>query len=319
MKTILVALPVEQRHKDKLEAAAPGCRFLYVPAAEVNAEQAAEAEIIIGNLAPALISGAEKLALYQLNSAGADAYLKPGVLREDVLLCNATGAYSKAVAEHGLAMTLALQKKLPLYRDGQRAHAWRDCGQVTSMADATVLVVGLGDIGLHYARMAKALGAPVVIGLRRRAGEKPDAVDELYTTDALDAVLPRADVIFSVLPGTAATTHLYTAERFRLMKHSALFVNCGRGSAVALDVLQGALEAGEIAAAAVDVTETEPLPADSPLWDVESLLITPHVAGDFHLPETFERIVDIAAKNLALFLEGKEPSTIVDRKTGYKR
>lgn len=318
MKTILVALPVEQRHKAKLEAAAPGSRFLYVPAKDVTASQAAQAEVIIGNIPASLIAGAEKLRLFQLNSAGADMYLKPGLLREDVLLCNATGAYSKAVAEHALAMTLALQKKLPLYRDAQREHVWRDCGTVTSMADATVLVVGLGDIGLHYARMAKALGA-YVIGLKRRPGEKPEAVDELYTTDALDAQLPRADVIFSVLPGTPATTHLYTDERFALMKPGALFINCGRGSAVALEVLQRALETGAIAAAAVDVTETEPLPADSPLWTLPNLLLTPHIAGDFHLPETFERIVDIAAKNLALYLAGEEPLTVVDRKTGYKR
>lgn len=245
-------------------------------------------------------------------------YLKPGVLRDEVLLCNATGAYSKTVAEHGLAVTLALQKKLPLYRDGQRGHVWRDRGLVTSIADATVLVVGLGDIGLHYARLVKALGA-TVIGLKRRPGEAPDCVDELYTTDRLDEVLPRADVIFSVLPGTPETTHLYTAERFALMKSGAIFVNCGRGSAVETEVLRQALASGQIAAAGVDVTEVEPLPADSPLWDLENLLLTPHVAGEYHLPETFERIVDITAKNLALWLEGKEPTTLVDRKTGYKR
>ena len=318
MKKILVALPVEQRHKDMLEAAAPGCEFLYALPEQVSAEQAAGAEVIIGNIAPALIAGASKLRLFQLNSAGADAYLKPGVLRGDVLLCNATGAYSKAVAEHGLAMTLALQKKLPLYRDGQNAHVWRARGAVTSIADATVLVVGLGDIGLHYARMAKALGATVV-GLKRRPGEKPEGVDELYTTDRLDELLPRADVIFSVLPGTSETTHLYTAERFRLMKRSAVFVNCGRGSAVETEALRRALADGEIAAAAVDVTEDEPLPPDSPLWDLENLLITPHVAGGYFLPETFERIVGIAAKNLALWLDGKTPSTVVDRKTGYKQ
>ena len=318
MKKILVVLPVEQRHKNKLEAAAPGCEFLYVPAKDVTAEQAAEAEVVIGNIAPALIAGASKLRLFQLNSAGADAYLKPGVLREDVLLCNATGAYSKTVAEHGLAMTLALQKKLPLYRDGQNAHVWRGRGTVTSISDATVLVVGLGDIGLYYARLVKALGATVV-GLKRRPGEKPEGVDELYTTDRLDELLPRADVIFSVLPGTPATTHLYTLERFARMKRSAIFINCGRGSAVAAEALRQALEEGLIAAAAIDVTEVEPLPPDSPLWALENLLLTPHVAGDNHLPETFERIVDIAAKNLALWLAGKEPTTIVDRKTGYKR
>ena len=103
------------------------------------------------------------------------------------------------------------------------------------------------------------------------------------------------------------------------MKDSAVFVNCGRGNAVSSEVLYRALKEHKISAAAIDVVETEPLPADSPLWGLENLVITPHISGFFHLPETFERIVDIAAGNLAAYLAGKELRNVVDFATGYAK
>lgn len=189
---------------------------------------------------------------------------------------------------------------------------------MSSLSDSTVAVVGLGDIGRAYARLVKAMGA-YVIGVKRRAGNCPDCVDELVMTRDLDTVLPRADVIMSVLPNTAETRFLYTDESFDSMKDSAVFINCGRGNAVSSAVLYRALSEHKIAAAGVDVTETEPLPADSPLWTLENLVITPHISGGFHLPETFERIVEIAADNLAAFLAGRELRNVVDFSTGYAK
>ena len=180
------------------------------------------------------------------------------------------------------------------------------------------MVVGLGDIGQHYARLVKAMGA-YVIGVKRRATDPPPCVDELAMTQNLDSVLPRADVVMSVLPNTAATRYIYQPESFDLMKDSALFINCGRGNALAGDVLYDALSARKIAAAAIDVTEPEPLPADSPLWGLDNLVITPHVSGGFHLPEVFERIVDIAAENLKAYCAGKPLRNEIDFATGYKK
>jgi len=318
-KNILVLLPVEPRHKEKLESSGKGCRFVYSSFANVTKEMAREANVIIGNVPADYIKGHNALALLQLNSAGADDYIKPGVLPEGTALCNATGAYGKAVAEHCFISALMLQKKLHLYRDDQKKHFWTDEGMVTSITDSTVLVVGLGNIGLHFAEMAKALGAPRVIGLKRRASEKPDCIDELYLTDELDRYLPEADIVASFLPNTEQTRHIYTRERFEMMKRSAIFINGGRGSAVSLDALKSALEDKLIAAAAVDVLETEPLPADSALWDIPNLLITPHISGNFHLQETFERIIDIACSNLEAFVDGREFGNIVDLETGYKK
>ena len=318
MKKVLCVLPVEQRHKEKLEKAGKGCEFTYVPTPEVTEEQVQDAEIILGCVPAGMIKASERLELLQLSSAGADPYIVKGVLAEKTILTNATGAYSKAVAEHGFASALMLQKKLHLYRDVQKTGVWSEFGTVTSMADATVLVVGLGDIGCHFARLCKAMGA-YVIGVKRRPSSKPDCADELYTMEHLDELLPRADVIFSILPGTKEVYHLYNKDRFEKMKKTAIFINDGRGGAVDAEALYEALTEGKISAAAIDVTEPEPLPKDHKLWQLDNLLLTPHVSGFYHLPETFERIVNIAADNLERFLAGKELKNIVDFETGYKK
>ena len=317
-KRVLVLLPLEERHRRRLEAAGEGCCFEYSRPAEADGEMIRRANIIFGKAKPGLIGASENLEWLQLDSAGADAYVKPGILHEKTLLTNATGAYSTAVAEHAFALTLMLQKKLHLYRDDQKRALWGDRGMVTSLKGATVAVVGVGDIGLYYARLVKAMGA-YVIGIKRRPSPLPEGVDELVLTDELDAVLPRADVIMSVLPGTPATDHIFTAERFDAMKDTALFINCGRGSAVAADVLCDALINHKIRAAAIDVAEKEPLPPDSPLWALEDLVITPHISGNYHLPETLERVVDIAEENLRAFLRGEPLRNMVDFSTGYKK
>ena len=176
MKDVLVLMPVENRHKEKLEAAGAGCRFHYSTPEQVSPETIQSANIILGQPKAEMIGASGNLEWLQLESAGADAYIKPGVLNERTVLTNATGAYSKAVAEHAFALTLMLQKKLYLYRDDQKKAVWGDRGTVSSLSDCTVAVVGLGDIGQHYARLVKAMGARV-IGVKRRTGSCPDYVD----------------------------------------------------------------------------------------------------------------------------------------------
>ncbi len=319
MKKVLCVLPVQERHKERIMKAAEGCEMTWSSIKGVTPEMVKEANVILGNAPAGMIEASDNLEFMQLNSAGADAYVKPGVLAEKTILANATGAYSKAVAEHCFMMALMLQKKLHLYRDHQKEHKWTDEGKITSITDATVLVIGLGDIGEHFARMSKALGAKKVIGVKRRPGAKPECVDELYLTEDVDRLLPEADIIATFMPGNAATYHFFSKERFELMKETAIFVNGGRGNAVASDVLYEALTQGQIMAAGIDVTEPEPLPAESPLWDLPNLLITPHVSGGFHLDETFERIVGIACDNLSAHLNGKTIRNVVDFTTGYKK
>ena len=318
MKNILAVMPIDSDYFcDEISKAAGENKVKFVFAKDVEQSDVDNADIVIGNVPPKFLNE-QKIGFMQLTSAGADAYVKEGILSRDTVLCCSTGAYSQTVAEHALASTLMLIKNLHLYRDDQMNSKWTDEGDTSSVDGATVLVMGLGDIGRYYARMVKALGA-YVIGVNRRGGNKPEFVDELYTTDQFDKIVPRADIIMSILPGTASTEYFYTIERFKLMKNSAVFLNMGRGNAVSADVLYEALTNGYIRSAAVDVFEKEPLDSSSKLWSLKNLAITPHASGFFHLPATIRRVTDICASNLNSYLNGGELKNIIDYESGYKK
>lgn len=317
-KKILVVLPVSEGQKERLEEFADKSCFTYTSYKKATKKMAEEADIIIGNIDPDLLEYAKNLEWLQLNSAGADAYVKKGVLPEEVVLTNATGAYGPGVAEHMLAVLFSIQKKLHLYRDNQNQCEWQDEGEVMSLRGGCALIVGLGDIGLYFARLLRNFGYRV-IGIKRRPGQVPQGVDELYTMEYLDELLPEADVIFSVLPETKATKNIFNAKRFREMKNSAVFLNAGRGSAVNTEDLCQALIAGEIYGAGLDVTDPEPLPSQHKLWNMKNVVITPHISGDFHHPATLYRIVDIAAGNLKRYCAGEPLMNVVDRETGYRK
>lgn len=225
-------------------------------------------------------------------------------LTDGVMLTSAVGAYGPSVAEHMFAAMLTLMKRLHRYRDDQLAHRWGDLGQVKDLPSSVVLVVGAGDIGTSFARMCHALGARTV-GLKRTVCPPPDGLDEVHTLDELDAWLPRADVVALALPQAPETVHIMDRRRLFLMKEGSILLNGGRGSAIDPEGLNEVLSAGRLWGAALDVTEPEPLPADSPLWDQPDLLLTPHVAGGLHMEGTRERIVAIALENLKRYLAGE--------------
>ena len=318
MKTVLFLIPIGSERKQELRERYPECELVFEKPRTVTAGQIRAADVLIGFPDPAMINASERLAFLQLSSSGADAYVKPGVLRPGTLLASVTGAYGQAVGEHAFAMTWELLKKLHLYRDDQAREIWGDRGQVGTLRGATVLVVGLGDIGSEYAGLCKAVGARV-IGVKRRPSPRPDCVDELWLTEDIDRLLPEADVVCTVLPGTDNTYHLFNAERFAAMKPGSIFINCGRGTAFDADALVEALQNGPIAAAGTDVTEIEPLPAGHPLWKQPNMVITPHISGGFHLPVTLENIVEISFSNFAAFLQGEALRNEIDFTTGYKK
>ena len=318
MKTVLFLIPIGSERKQELRERYPECELVFEKPRTVTAGQIRAADVLIGFPDPAMINASERLAFLQLSSSGADAYVKPGVLRPGTLLASVTGAYGQAVGEHAFAMTWELLKKLHLYRDDQAREIWGDRGQVGTLRGATVLVVGLGDIGSEYAGLCKAVGARV-IGVKRRPSPCPDCVDELWLTEDIDRLLPEADVVCTVLPGTDKTYHLFNAERFAAMKPGSIFINCGRGTAFDADALVEALQNGPIAAAGTDVTEIEPLPAGHPLWKQPNMVITPHISGGYHLPGTQVRIEEICLGNLDAFLRGGEIRNVIDFRTGYKK
>jgi len=244
----------------------------------------------------ALAKTAPGLRLIQLTSAGFENVEKFGA-PAGCLVCNAADAWSIAVAEHALALMLALGRRLPVAAQQQRDGDWqRDYANgCRSLAGKTLVIVGYGRIGKQIARRAKAFAMTV---LAVNAVLEPDDVaDEIVAIDALDAVLARADVVVACVPSTPQTVGMFNATTFARMKPGAHFVNVARGDVMVAADLHAALQGGQLGAAAADVFDPEPLPADSPLWHAPNLLITPHVAGI--VPDlTMYNIRDVVVANL---------------------
>ena len=196
---ILVLLPVNDRHRVILESSAPGEDFIYTSADAATREQVADADVILGNIDPDMLTACEHLQLLQLQTAGYDDYLAAGTVPADVKLSCSIGAYGQAVSEHMFAMVLSMMKHLPGYHDLQREHRWEDLGPVTSLKNANVLVLGAGDIGGHFATLCRDMGAHVR-GIKRHplvypiVFEDMDGMDALLATVQMPSGIPVATV-----------------------------------------------------------------------------------------------------------------------------
>lgn len=331
MMKILITLPVEERHKEYFKRQAEGCKaeaeLIFKLRDQATPEDIGSADACIGNVPAEVLRRAGELSAkngvkpsfkwMQLQSAGADQYTRPGVLPENVILTNSAGAYGTSVSEHMVAMTFALIRRFDQYIKQQEKHIWASAGGVTSIEGSTVLVLGLGDIGGRYAARMHALGAHVIGVRRTKKEDKPEYLDEQHVIADLDELLPRADIVAMVLPGGDATCHIMDERRLRLMKKGAYLINDGRGNAIDPEALKRVLKDGHLGGVGLDVTEPEPLPADDELWDMDRVIITPHIAGQFLLAKTFENVVKIAGENLHAFLNGEKLKHVVNRKTGY--
>ncbi|MDD3219875.1 MAG: D-2-hydroxyacid dehydrogenase [Lachnospiraceae bacterium] len=310
--TVLAVMPFTKEQQEQMKETYPQLNFIFTDYKSVTEEEIKDAEVIIGNVPAAQLKNADKLQWIHLNSAGYDAYVGEGILPKKVILTNSTGAYDVAVGEHVLAMTMEVSKKLHFYRDSQLKCEWSDYGEVLPLHDRRVLIVGLGGIGGYYGKLMKALGNNIV-GIRRNIKVKPDFVDEIYTFDMLDEQISLADIVVLALPASPQTNGLMNEERFKKMKKSAMFFNIGRGSLVDMEALYQALEQKQILGAGIDVMTPEPLPAEHPLWKLPNIVITPHISGQFHLPETLTRIQKLAMDNLEAFAGNAAYRNVVKR------
>lgn len=316
-KNILVLLPVNEKQKKLIESSSPSSNYVYKTYADVDKVTVQKADVIIGNPPAEMLIDSPNLKWLQLNSAGSDAYIKEGILKKEVLLTNATGAYGLAISEHMIGVLLQLFKKLHIYRNNQKLHLWKDEGEVKSIYNSKILIVGLGNIGEEFGKRVKAFGA-YTIGVRRTNTEKPDFIDELYLIDKIDDILPTVDVVLLSMPSTKETYKMFSTEKLKLMKNGAVLLNVGRGNVLDTDALCDLVESGYLLGAGLDVVDPEPLPKDHRVWDIENIIITPHISGGYHLPETLERIVQLSAKNLRNFINGEKLTSIVDFSTGYR-
>lgn len=323
-KLIVNCLPLTETEKAQFTRAAKDVpqEFVGDPAqrgnmgwsARVPEELRASVTAIIGNVPPEECSACPRLEWLQTWSAGVDSYQRPGVLQTGSMLTNASGAYGQSVSEHLFAMMWTLMKNLHVYAGNQTEANWNDAGRALSPAGRTALVVGTGDIGSHFAKLCKNVGMET-IGVRRNPAVEAEGIDHMVGFDSLEQVLQYADVIAMSVPSTAATRHLLNAERLAMLKPEALVLNAGRGDAIDQEALATALAEGALRGAGLDVTEPEPLPADSPLWSEPRCLITPHVAGGNHLEITERRIIAIALGNVRCYANGQS----LDNRVSLKR
>ena len=272
--------------------------------AAVPEELKAKATAVIGNIAPEECAQCPKLEWLQTWSAGVDKYQRPGILQPGSMLTNATGAYGQSVSEHMFAMMWAIMKNLHIYAASNPNAMWQDAGRAISPNGKTALVIGTGDIGSHFARLCKNVGM-TTIGIRRNPAVEAPGVDHIVGFESLGDVLQYADVIAMCVPSTSTTYHLLNAERIASLKPDAIIINAGRGNAIESQALADALAEGRIRGAALDVTEPEPLPDNSPLWCEPKCLITPHVAGGNHLEITERSIISIALGNVRCYANGQ--------------
>ncbi len=306
-EVILNLLPLNEAEKAEFEAIAPEAEHIYSGRRKVTPEQMARATVMFGWPRAKDLPGAKNLKWFQTMWAGSDEYLD--FMPEGAALTSSAGSNSRSVAEHMFACTLSLCRRLPTYRDSQRAHVWEDEGAMKTLLEATVLVVGAGNIGSTYADMCRKLGAKT-IGLKRNAAPVA-GFDEVYSVDMLDELLPKADVVALVMPHNPQSVGLMSAERIAKMKDDAILISSGRGSVLDQDALAKAMQEGKLWGAALDVTEPEPLPADHPLWDIPNLILTPHVAGGMRLEITRRACIQMAQDNLKRYLKGEKLKNLV--------
>jgi phosphoglycerate dehydrogenase-like enzyme len=273
-----------------------------------------------GQVTRAQLAAAGKLRWIHSPAAGVAGMLFPEMVRSAIQITNGRGMSADTIAEHVLAVILALFRRLPLAFARQAEHLWAQ-DEIGSwpgnrtIAGSRVLVVGLGGIGAAVSLRLHALGA-VVTGIRRRTGAvAPPGVADVRSPGELPALLPSADVVVIAAPQTSATRSLLGEDELRQMKRDAVLVNVSRGGLVDEAAVAGALREGRLAGAALDVFRHEPLEPDHPMWDVPNLLITPHTSG--FRRDHWDASLGLFAENLRRFERGDPLLNVVDKAAGY--
>jgi phosphoglycerate dehydrogenase-like enzyme len=318
MSVKIVMLPPQseqtERWAAKLAEEVPGVTVSRPADERAAAAELADADAAYGTLPPGLLRHAPGLRWLQAPQAGPPAgYFYPELRDHPVQVTNLRATYTDHVATHAVAMVLALARGLPRYAAQQARREWRpywDPAEVLHLPEATVLVAGVGAVGAEVGRLCAPFGARI-IGTDARRSDRPEGFDAVHPAEELDRLLPEADVVVLTVPHTPATEGLMDAARFGRMKPAAYFVNVGRGATVDLDALAAAVRSGAIRGAALDVFAVEPLPAGHPLWALENVLITPHVAGAG--PYAEERRLGVFLENARRFAGGRPLVNIVDK------
>lgn len=318
MGTILCLHGFGPEEQEKIRRAAPGRTIIFGRTADIEPGVYREAEVVCGwnaQAAELCLQEGAKLRWVQTWSAGIDS-LPLGKLRQrGVLLTDAAGVHSIAVAETALAHMLGLTRGIHTAVRSQTAGEWHRPSALPELYGKTALIVGAGAIGNRIAELARAFGMRP-IGIRRTPAPHP-AYERVDGMDRLDEAIAESDYIVNVLPDTPETRGVFDGARIGRMKPTAFFINVGRGSSVVTEALVAALRERRIAGAGLDVFEEEPLPAGHPLWELDNVILTPHTAG--HTNRLKERVAELFAANLEIYMRGETDRLInlVNYDKGY--
>ncbi|MGH9492202.1 MAG: D-2-hydroxyacid dehydrogenase [Terriglobales bacterium] len=299
----------------------PQLQIAHLPDYKRLTEEIGDAEVFVGwSLRAEQVAAAKKLRWVHSTAAAVHQLLLPELVASDVVLTNSSEVHGPVVAEHALALILALAKRIPsavrLQQRGEwgQTTLWEERPRPREVAGATLGVVGLGSIGRELVRSARALEMRVV-AVREHPEKGSGGADAVYGPEDLGRLLAEADFVVLAAPLTEKSRALMNAERLAQMRPDAFLINVSRGALVDEAALAAALEKHTIAGAALDVFATEPLPAESPLWGLENLLITPHTAAVTE--RLWERHYELLADNLRRYLAGEPLRGVVDKSRGY--
>ncbi|HQU45737.1 MAG: D-2-hydroxyacid dehydrogenase [Planctomycetia bacterium 21-64-5] len=327
---LVIHPPIENDRLEKVAAAAKPMEVVNAPDAAAALAAIAEADAFFGKLTPELLAAARRLRWVQSPTASLEHYLFPELIAHPLTLTNMRGLFSDVIADHVLGYVICFARNLHHYIRQQAEGRWAPVGgeQARSdffygpgvasaidrahrhLADATMGIVGLGHIGAEIARRALAFGLRVIAVDPLRT-EPPLGVAALWPVPRLPELLAESDFVVIAAPHTPDTEKMFRREQFRQMRPSAYLINIGRGAIVDLADLTAALTEGEIAGAGLDVFETEPLPADHPLWRMSNVIITPHVAGTS--PRIAERHLGVLLENIHRFRRDEPLINMVDK------
>jgi len=313
---ILVYVPLDQfgrGDRERLDQAALGREIIHTTdRAEID-KFIDRIEICLGFGPWDLLAKMPKLGWFQCWGAGVDGLVaNPELKDKPVKITNTSGIHVEQLTEHIFAMILAFGRKFKNVFAAQKEHEWLDL-EAPVIAGKTMLILGYGNIGRQCAKAALGFGMKV-IGLRRHlSGSSSDI--QVEAADKLHALLPEADYVVNILPFTQDTRNLISKKELSLMKRSAIYVNVGRGATTDETALADALKSGQIAGALLDVTVKEPLPGDSPLWDMDNVIITPHCAGS--RPDYSSMAMEITLENFGRYNRGEALINQIDKKAGY--
>lgn len=307
--------------RERLARDFPEIEFVHLPNYDGLSREIQNADVLIGwSISPEQFRAARKLKWIHSPAAAVHQLMFPELISSNVIVTNSGDVHGPVVAEHAIAVLLALAKRLPeaMRYQGKKEWAqerlWREEPRPREISGQTVVVVGMGSIGREFTARAKALGMKV-LAVRENPAKGSAGADAVYGPSQVDAVLPQADYVLLCTPVTPSTTGLMNRARLALLKRDAYLINVGRGPLVDEAALLEALRSRTIAGAALDVFDKEPLPPDSPFWSLDNVLITPHTAAV--TDRLWERHYQLIGENLRRFLGGKTLLNLIDKSRGY--